>query len=65
MQPNDITFFAVFRMTFWLGVKPLPCAMTQNRILKPVIFYALGAMKMMVTSALSKCWQRRALRLIR
>lgn len=34
MQPNDITFFNVSRMTFWLGVKPSPSATSLNRTSK-------------------------------
>jgi uncharacterized protein YqfB (UPF0267 family) len=34
MQPNDITFFSAFRMTFWPGVKPSPFVTQVNHILK-------------------------------
>lgn len=39
MQPNDITFFNVSRMTFWLGVKPSPSATSLNRTSKRVMCF--------------------------
>lgn len=47
MQPNDITFFNVSRMTFWLGVKPSPSVTNLNRTLKRAMYFASGALKMM------------------
>lgn len=54
MQPNDITFFNVSRMTFWLGVKPSPSVTNLNRTLKRAMYFASGALKMMAIFALLK-----------
>lgn len=48
MQPNDITFFNVSVMTFWLGVKPSPSATSLNRTSKRVMCFVSDGLKMTV-----------------
>ncbi len=51
MQPNDITFFNVSGMTFWLGVKPSPSATSLNRTSKRVMCFVSDGLKMTVIFA--------------